>query len=204
VEVEGRYEDGFRHDFGEGRFAVASGDGWSLQAGVRIRAGDRVGLEKLCRYVLRPPFAEERLERLADGRVRYEFRRPRPDGGTHAVLEPVEFLEKLAALVPPPRSHLLRYHGILGPHSRLRGRVVPPGPAGPAGPAAGSCGRRPSADETVPARPRRRRGRRERTPWAALLKRSFKIDVLSCPRCGGRMKVIATIDDPGVIRKILA
>jgi hypothetical protein len=108
VPVEGAYGDGYRAELREGRCAVSSGDGWSLQAGVRIRGGDREGLERLCRYVLRPPFAEDRLERLPDGRVRYEFRRPRADGGTHAVLEPYEFLEKLAALVPPPRFHLLK------------------------------------------------------------------------------------------------
>ncbi len=45
--------------------AVSSGDGWSLQAGVRIRAGDRGGLERLCRYVMRPPLAEDRMEVIA-------------------------------------------------------------------------------------------------------------------------------------------
>ncbi len=190
-------------------FAIASGDGWSLEAGVRIRAGDRQGLERLCRYVLRPPFAGDRIERLGDGRIRYGFRRPRPDGSTHVVLEPVEFLEKLAALVPPPRSHLVRYHGVLAPHARLRERVVPP--ESPERSGASSCegpghGRRESArggidEERPPGRPRR--GPRRRTPWAELLLRSLDLDVLWCPGCGGRMKVIACIDEPGVVEKVL-
>jgi hypothetical protein len=186
-------------------FALASGDGWSLEAGVRIRAGDRAGLQKLCRYVLRPPFAGERIERLSDGRVLYRFRRARPDGSTHVVLEPVEFLEKLAALVPPPGSHLVRYHGILAPHARLRGRVVRPEAAAPPA-CAGRCA---SPAEPVPSeapdgrgdRPRRRGRRRMR--WAELVLRSLDLDVLSCPRCGDRMKVIACIDRPEVIVKVL-
>src|SRR5207245_384671 len=76
----------------------ARAEGFSLHAGVRVAASDREGLERVCRYVLRPPFAEERIERLPDGRIAYGFRRPRPDGSTHVVLEPLQFLEKLAAL----------------------------------------------------------------------------------------------------------
>ena len=40
--------------------------------------------------------------------------------------------------------------------------------------------------------------------WADLMRRAFEIDVLACPRCGGRMQLIATIEDPSVIRTILA
>ncbi len=97
-----------------------------IEAGRRIRAGDREGLERICRYIVRPPFCQERLRRLDDGRVVYKFRRPWPDGSTHLVLDPVEFLGKLAALIPPPRAHLLRYHGVLAPNARRRKAVVPP------------------------------------------------------------------------------
>ena len=84
---------------------AAAHEGFTLHAGVRMRAGDKEGLEKLCRYVLRPPFSEERLERLPDGRVLYGFRRPRADGTSHLVLTGVQLVEKLAALVAPPRAH---------------------------------------------------------------------------------------------------
>ena len=66
------------------------------------KAGNREGLKRICRYVLRPPFCQERLRRLTDGRVVYQLRNPWPDGSTHLVLEPVEFLGKLAALACPP------------------------------------------------------------------------------------------------------
>jgi hypothetical protein len=107
-------------------FSRNSGDGYNIEAGRRIRAGDREGLERICRYIVRPPFCQERLRRLDDGRVVYQFRRPWPDGSTHLVLEPLEFLGKLAALIPPPRAHLLRYHGVLAPNARRRRAVVPP------------------------------------------------------------------------------
>ena len=84
-------------------------------------------------------------QRLPDGRISHEFKRPRPDGATHAILSPIELLEKLAALVPPPRSHLVRYYGILAPHRDLRGKVYFPiqvaavlSEAGPAGFAGGA------------------------------------------------------------------
>ncbi len=199
VPVVGR-EPGRVTEGRENPFAMASGDGLSLEEGVRIRAGDLGGVERLCRYVLRPPFSGERIERLPDGRVLYEFRRRRPDGSSHVVLEPVEFLEKLAALVPPPRSHLVRYHGVLAPHAGLRGRVVRP-----EGPAASRCADRGHGPrEAEPeAEPRPGRARRGRRPWAELLMRSLDLDVLACPRCGGRMKVIACIDEPEVIGKVL-
>jgi hypothetical protein len=67
----------------------------------------------VCRYVSRPPIANERLSRLADGRVLYRLKRRWRDGTTHVLFEPVDFLGRLAALVPPPRAHLVRYHGVL-------------------------------------------------------------------------------------------
>ncbi len=111
VDVIGRRGPGEGPDWVEKPFTAENGS-WSLHAGVRIRKGDRKGLEQLCRYLLRPPFAEERLERLPDGRVLYRFRRPRVDGSTHLILEPVELLEKLAALIPPPRAHLVSLAGL--------------------------------------------------------------------------------------------
>ncbi len=94
---------------------AAEREGWSLHCGVRITAGDRGGLEQLCRYLLRPAFAEERPSRLSDGRILYRFRRPWPDGTSHVALDPVDFVGKLAALVSPPRSHTVRYPGCWGP-----------------------------------------------------------------------------------------
>jgi uncharacterized protein YbaR (Trm112 family) len=168
-------------------------EGFTLHAGVRMRAGDRKGVEQLCKYVLRPPFSGERLELLEDGRVLYGFRRPRADGTSHLILKPVEFVEKLAALVAPPRAHLVRYHGVLGPHARVRERIVREE-------AEEECGH--GEREAEGARARRRR-RRKRKDWATVMRRTLGLDVLACPKCGGRMRVIATIEDEGVASKIL-
>src|SRR5438034_10400108 len=79
----------------------------------------------LARYCARPPICMERLERLADGRLLYRFKRPWRDGTTHIVMEPLEMLEKLAALVPAPKAHLVRYSGLLAPAAKWRSRIVP-------------------------------------------------------------------------------
>jgi hypothetical protein len=99
--------------------------GLSLHANVAVPPGDRQRLERLCRYVARPPVAKERLKRLPDGRLMYELRHPWRDGTTHVAFLPLELVEKLAALVPPPRVNLVRYHGVLAPAARHRAEVVP-------------------------------------------------------------------------------
>ncbi len=68
------------------------------------------------RYAVRPPFALERLSRGDDGRLVYRMKRPR-GGSLFLVLTPEELLARLATLVPPPRVHGLRYHGVFAPHS---------------------------------------------------------------------------------------
>ena len=188
-------------------------DGYTLHAGVRIEGEDRDGLEKISKYLLRPAFAQERLAFATDGRVEYSLRRPRWDGGTKLIMTPVEFLSKLAALVPAPRSHLLRYQGVLGPHCRRRAEIVPPPPPeeSPSRPKRDDCDGRgdeprddgESSSDKPPAR-EKRRARRKATDWATLLKRSIGVDVLSCPKCNGRMRVIAFITFRPTVRKILA
>jgi hypothetical protein len=81
------------------------GGGFSLDASVRIEGADRVGLERLLRYCARPPFALERLEQITDDQLVYRFPKPQPDGRTELRLTPLELLERLAALIPPPRLH---------------------------------------------------------------------------------------------------
>ena len=105
----------------------ASVGGVSIHANVAVPARDRRRLERLCRYGARPPVATERLSQLEDGRLLYRLKHRWRDGTTHVVFTPQELVEKLAALVPPPRFHLVRYHGILGPCASKRDRVVPAG-----------------------------------------------------------------------------
>jgi len=99
--------------------------GFNLHAGVRIEAHDRAGREKLLRYCTRAPLSLERLSMTRDGRVAYQLQRPWRRGETHRVMEPVELLARLSALIPPPRHPLLRFHGVLAPHSSWRTSVVP-------------------------------------------------------------------------------
>ncbi len=87
---------------------AARAGGFSLHAGVDIAPQQREKLERLCRYVSRPPVASERLARGATGQVRYTLKTPYRDGTTHVVLGPLELMARLEALVPPPRMHLTR------------------------------------------------------------------------------------------------
>lgn len=107
-------------------------------------------------------------------------------------LAPMELMERLVALVPRPRVHLTRYHGVLGPHYKHRKQIVP----------------KPSELKVVGQEqdnivPKQLELKKKNIPWARLLARVFGIDVETCSKCGGRMKIIAAIEDPKVIRKIL-
>ena len=100
----------------KGRLCATS-HGFNLQAATRVAANDKPGRERLCRYILRPPLANDRLSILDDGNVRLEFKRPWADGTSSVELEPLALLARLAALVPPPRRHLVRYFGVLSSHA---------------------------------------------------------------------------------------
>jgi hypothetical protein len=99
--------------------------GFSLHAGVYCAPHERQKLEQLCRYIARPAVAEERLKLLPNQDVLLKLKKPYSDGTSHLVFSPLEFIEKLAALVPPPRAHLTRFHGVLAPHSKIRSAIVP-------------------------------------------------------------------------------
>jgi hypothetical protein len=158
--------------------------GFSLHAATRIEAGDDAGLERLCRYVARPPLATGRLARIDDERLSFQLKTPWADGTTHLILSPLELIEKLAALVPPPRLNLVRYHGVLAAHAKDRDKIVP---------------KKPAAEIL-----RETRGAsRNRLLWAALLARVFAIDVTKCPRCGGRLRLVAAITDAASAKRYL-
>jgi hypothetical protein len=242
---------------------AANADGFDVHAAVRIRADDDIGCEKLTRYCARPPFALDRISVLPDGKIAYRVKYARR-GATHRVMTPTEFLARLAALIPPPKYPLVRYHGVLAPHAKWRRAIVPRPPH-----EADACGhdhRRAdrgraaataSTSEAIAARDaepvvapttanvaplvaraadpagqlslfapppiavprppnilsdghvRRLLGgqllaRAPRVPWATLMRRTFDLDVLACPRCSGRMRIVADIEDPAVAAKILA
>ena len=142
----------------------ASVNGFSLHANTEIPAHRRDQLERLIRYTARGAVSLERLEQDANGDLIYRFNRPWSDGTTGIKLSPLELLEKLAALVPLPRAHLVRYAGCLAPHSKLRAAIIPtPRQQGVDG------------DETKIGTPY--------WNWARLLGRVFDLDMATCPFC---------------------
>jgi hypothetical protein len=105
--------------------STADRDGFSLNAAVLCQPYQRDRLERLCRYVTRPAICLERLTVRADGQIQYELKNPFRDGTTHILFSALDFLSKLAALVPRPRHNLVRYHGVFAPNARKRKIVVP-------------------------------------------------------------------------------
>jgi hypothetical protein len=163
----------------------ASVNGFSLHANTAIPAHRRDQLEHLIRYTARGVVSLERLTHDANGDLVYTFTHPWSDGTTGIRLSPLELLEKLAALVPLPHVHLVRYGGCLSPHSPLRHAIMPT--------------------------PRQQGLDGEETPrstpywtWARLLKRVFALEMGTCPWCQrGVLRLIAVITQREVIRKIL-
>lgn len=96
----------------------AFGDGFSLHAGVSVDPSDGEGRERLARYCARPSLSLERLSIDSDGQVLYSLKRRAPGAPAVLTLSLTEFLVKLAALIPPPHSHLVRYHGVFSPHCK--------------------------------------------------------------------------------------
>ena len=180
----------------------AEQDGFSLHAAVRVAGSDRGRLEQLCRYISRPALSEERLQRNAAGQVVLKLKTPWRDGTSHVVMTPIEFLQRLAALVPRRGLHLIRFHGVLAPNAKLRARVVPcprPDPSAVGQdnePAVNGGG--DDRDTSGPV------GQAARIRWAQLLRRVFDIDMKHCPNCGkGQLRVIAVVLDRATIRRIL-
>lgn len=101
--------------------------GFSLHAGVAAEAHESHKLEKLCRYITRPAISEKRLSISPQDRVRYQLKTPWRNGTTHVEWDAVDFIAKLAALVPPPRAHLTRFHGVFAPNAALRAQLTPSG-----------------------------------------------------------------------------
>jgi hypothetical protein len=175
----------------------ARSQGFSLHAALVIPAGQRERLERVCRYVLRPPVAVDRLHLTSDGHVRVSLREPWRDGTTDFVFDAVDLLGRLAVLVPRPRVNLILYYGILGARAGRRIEMVHRGNEDAAVAEQASVGGGTDTDGGI----ERADGRGWR--WAALMRRTFGFDVLACPRCGGRLRLIALIEDAAVIGRIL-
>jgi hypothetical protein len=179
-------------DEGQSMIDCEHDGGFSLNASVRIEANDRQGRERLLRYCARPAFAQERLRQLDPERLVYESKKPGPGGQVSVLLTPHQLLDRLAALIPPPRRHRHRYYGVLAPNSPHRSAVT-------ALAAAESTKEEAKAETEDPPV-----SQAARYLWAMLIARIYEAFPLLCPKCGGTMKIIAFIDEGETIREILA
>jgi hypothetical protein len=186
--------------------------GFSLHAEVCCAADQRKKLEHLCRYITRPAIANERLTLNRAGDVVLQLKSPYHDGTTHVVMSPLEFMQRLAALVPRPRLHLIRFHGVLAPNARLRPEIIP----SPGGVKQATL--RPLVAKQAPScawlsdragqRPYPlggpRRGAPSRGARPSELGPVVRDRPGTLPHCGGPLTIIAAIEHPPVIAKILA
>jgi hypothetical protein len=171
--------------------------GMNLHAATVVDGRDRPRLERLCKYLLRPPLSLDGVQRLPDGRVRLDL----PRKGRCIVMSPEQFLAKLAALVPPPHVNLVRYAGVFANRHRLRPYVVP----SPDGPGHEPQPRQlvlfdvigtplpPAVESKLEVDP----VRMPRRSWSWLLAHVFAIDITVCPRlgCNGRLRLVKVVRD---------
>lgn len=175
----------------------ATAHGFSLHAATVARADDPIGREALCKYILRPPIAQQNIQLQSDDLVRLQLKRPFSDGTFALDLDPLSLLVRLATTVPPPHFHTVGYTGVLAAASKWRARVVPP----PKPPSASDDTEHDCSTCTAKDRPpTHRSGYR---PWRELLMRSFKIDVERCQSCGRRMKLRALVMTSAGIERYL-
>ena len=163
--------------------------GFNLHAATKVAANDKQGRLVLCKYILRPPLANDRLKILDDNVVRLEFKKPWSDGTSSVEMSPLALIARLAALVPPPKRHLTGYFGVLSSHSSFRRQCVP---------------------APVPESTPQQEDKSPRTlplshyiSWSQLLRRTFSIDI-TCPRCQSPLRLIALIKNGDTIKEILS
>lgn len=163
-------------------------NGFSLHANTSVNALARDRLAKLIEYIARGPLANERLEITSDRKVKLQLKTPYSDGTTHLLFTFSEFIEKLMALVPPPKSHLVRWGGVFAPNSSVRKQIT--------------------------LKPHIKKGfqfdEEEEEPkvyknqtWSKMLAKAFKIDVTTCDHCSGKLKKICAVNDRDSIRRYL-
>ena len=161
-------------------------NGFNLQAATFVGALQRQRLEELVAYMTRPPLATDRLSVNQDGDLVYTMKRVFSDGTRAVLLSPMEIIEKLCAMVPPARAHQVLYTGVFSSHSQWRNLIVLDPTA--------RKGFNPVAVDKKKVKNHRR---------ARLLKRIFKIDVGTCPKCGTDLEIRAAVHDQEGIRRYL-
>jgi hypothetical protein len=184
---------------------VAEVRGVNVHAQRVVDGRDRRQLERLCRYLARPPLAHDRLAQLPDGRLSLSLKTPWSDGTRAIVLSPMDLIARLVALVPPPRMHMTRFFGVLSSASKHRAQVVPtPEPDPELQPPVQLSLLQPDGKAPAPPPPPEPPPRSGRHPWAWLLRRVFKVDVTVCPRCRGHMRIQQVALTAAAIDRVLA
>ena len=179
--------------------ACISVGGYSVHAATAVKSDERDRLEKLFRYLARPAIAEDGISILPNGDIKLKLKTPWRDGSEFLLFTPTEFLEKLVALVPLPKFHLTRYYGVFSPASPHRKNL-------PDRPTQSVKNTSETPDTEAPHKSKLtggKKGGKRRTGWAALLRRTFHIDVLHCSQCGGRMKLVEVVMSGDRIRDTL-
>ena len=129
-----------------------------------------------------------RLSLNTKGQVVYKLKTPYRNGTTHIVLSPLDFLSRLASLVPRPRVHLIRFHGVFAPNCKYRSLIVP----------------QTALTEKTSHKAQKKLKKSYSMGWAKMLKRVFNIEIQTCLKCGGEIKIISAILSGQVIKKILS
>ena len=174
--------------------------GINLHAAVAFDARDKPRMERMCRYLARPPIAQHRLTRRWDDTIQYTMKKSWRDGTRAIVLQPLDLIARLCAMIPPPRFNMIRFHGVFAPNAKLRSGVVPK--KEPRHLAEHSPAELGDAEQThlfghEPQKPKR-------NPWAWLLKKVFRVDVTECPNCGGHMKWLEVCTERRDIHRVLS
>lgn len=193
----------------ENMISWQGGGGFSVDGSVRLHKNDSKGLERLLRYCARPIFASEKLQQLSNNLLIYK-----PDkqwkssnGQSYAqhpiTLSPIEFIDKIATLVPPPRIHRHRYFGVLAPNSPYREQVTSHASQVLDD---GSITTTDSLKETTTESNDSSSTKKSSSShylWAILIARIYAVFPLVCPDCGGQMRIIVFIREKPIIHEIL-
>jgi hypothetical protein len=181
--------------------------GYSVHAATAIKAHERDRLEKLVRYMARPAIADDRLSLTADNSIKLRLKNQWRDGTESILFSPSEFIEKLIALVPIPRFHLTRYYGVFANRSQFRSKL-PDMPEPPVNPQLGVINEdnkqnASDMDGNKSGKSDKRSRGKHYVTWAALLRRTFGVDVLQCPKCKSHMSLVAVVSDARTIAATL-
>ena len=151
-------------------------------AAIPLWPGNQKGLENLSRYIIRASFSQQRMTYVPGVHAKVIYRSK--DGGTCKTFDALDWLAQLTCHIPNRGEQMVRYYGYYS--NKCRGQRKKAG-----------------SDEIVPSVTEPTASFASRKSWAQLIQKIYQVDPLNCPRCQGRMRVIAFIEDDDVIRKIL-